>query len=209
VQPLRIRATRESLRWDSAGIKSQERTPETRAVIFGRRHSQWSRTAYLFDVSRVQRRPKLPLCVHLCAHPQCVDFRGVRSVNHQPRHDCQASPETGQSRQASTAELASQFAGNGRGGGQSVTSYGRAKHTGRFCRIPALGGPEQSLRLAGTVSGAGYRRRMWQGEVVSATSFTKRAGAPLAALELRCADGTERLREDVLPVVELRWRAPL
>ena len=35
---------------------------------------------------------------------------------------------------------------------------------------------------------------MWQGEVVSATSFTKRAGAPLAALELRCADGTERLR---------------
>jgi len=35
---------------------------------------------------------------------------------------------------------------------------------------------------------------VWQGEVVSATPFTKRAGAPLTALELSSADGTETLR---------------
>lgn len=35
---------------------------------------------------------------------------------------------------------------------------------------------------------------MWQGEVLSATPFTKRAGAPLAAVELRSADGTQRLQ---------------
>jgi HNH endonuclease len=38
-----------------------------------------------------------------------------------------------------------------------------------------------------------YRRRVWQGEVKSATPFTKRAGAPLALLELRSADGAQRL----------------
>jgi hypothetical protein len=35
---------------------------------------------------------------------------------------------------------------------------------------------------------------MWQGEVVSATPFTKRAGAPLAVLDLRSTDGTQRRR---------------
>ena len=53
---------------------------------------------------------------------------------------------------------------------------------------------EQPQRLAGTVSGGRYRPSMWQGEVLSATPFTKRAGAPLAAVELRSADGTQRLR---------------
>jgi hypothetical protein len=40
---------------------------------------------------------------------------------------------------------------------------------------------------------------MWQGEVVSVTPFTKRRNAPLVALELRSADGTQRLRATQQP----------